>query len=102
MRDPCPRCVPLLRGLIHVALPEDHPLCEAERVRLQDLRDARWIGEPRGDCHVFTIRACAQHGFDAHVDVCSSHYAASMELLRPAVRWPWFRRLPHGNLRREP
>jgi len=79
--DDALRRVPLLHDPIYVALREDHTLCAAEHVRLEDLRDARWIGEPRGDCHLFTIRACAQHGFDAHVDVSSSDYDVSMELL---------------------
>lgn len=75
------RRVPLLRDAMCVALRDDHPLCSAEHVRLEDLRDARWIGEPRGDCHLFTTRACAQHGFEAHVEVSSSDYGVSMELL---------------------
>ncbi len=76
------RSVPLMRDPFLVALPVDHPLAGSERVALEDLRDARWVGEPRGDCHLFTLRACALHGFEALVDFCSSDYAVSIELLR--------------------
>ncbi len=81
-RDAGVRSVPLLRDPFLVALRDDHPLAASERVALEDLHDARWIGEPRGDCHLFTRRACAQRGFEARVDFYSSDYAVSIELLR--------------------
>jgi DNA-binding transcriptional LysR family regulator len=73
--------VSLVQDPIMVALPEGHRLSSEPVVRLEDLRHARWIAEPRGDCHLFTVRACAAHGFDAQVDFASSDYRVSMELL---------------------
>jgi len=75
----------LLEEPLFVVLPSGHPLARGA-VRLEDLRDERWIGaSPHGECHEMTYNACAMAGFEPRVDFLVDDYAVAIALVEQAL-----------------
>jgi molybdate transport repressor ModE-like protein len=65
----------LLTEAMHLALPRNHPLAGAERVRLADLADASWLcGVRPSSCAEAILQACRDAGFEPRIAFESDEY----------------------------
>jgi DNA-binding transcriptional LysR family regulator len=75
----------LLEEPLFVVLPIGHRLA-ARPVRLEDLRDERWIAaSPDGECSEMTDNACAMAGFEPRVDFLIDDYAVAIALVEQGL-----------------
>lgn len=67
--------VPLLTESMHIALPRDHGLAKAERVRMADLADEPWLAGVRpSSCGDAIAKACLEAGFEPRIAFESDEY----------------------------
>jgi molybdate transport repressor ModE-like protein len=67
--------VPLLTESMHLALPREHPLAEAEAVRLADLAEGAWLcGVCPSSCGDVVKEACRAAGFEPQIAFESDEY----------------------------
>lgn len=65
----------VLTESMHIALPRDHPMAEAEAVDLADLADEAWLcGRRPSSCAEVVVAACRRAGFDPPIDFESDDY----------------------------
>jgi molybdate transport repressor ModE-like protein len=65
----------LLTESMYVALPRDHPLAGADRVRLADLADEAWVcGTRPSSCSQAVVETCRAAGFEARIAFESDEY----------------------------
>lgn len=75
----------LLEEPLFVVLPSGHRLARGA-VRLEDLRDDRWISaSPHGECHEMIGNACAMAGFEPRVDFFVDDYALAIALVEQGL-----------------
>ena len=80
--------VHLLDDPMYLALPTDHPLAGAPRLRLRDLADDAWIqGQQSAGCacNRLALRACQGAGFEPRVAFESSDWTAVQGLVAAGV-----------------
>jgi DNA-binding transcriptional LysR family regulator len=66
----------LLTESMHVALPRDHPLAAADRVRLADLAEEAWVcGTRPSSCSRAVLETCRAAGFEPRITFESDEYA---------------------------
>ena len=66
----------LLTESMHVALPRDHPLAAADRVRLADLAEEAWVcGTRPSSCSRAVLETCRAAGFEPRIGFESDEYA---------------------------
>jgi DNA-binding transcriptional LysR family regulator len=66
----------LLSESMYVALPRDHPLAAADRVRLADLAGEAWVcGTRPSSCSRAVVETCRAAGFDPRIAFESDEYA---------------------------
>jgi molybdate transport repressor ModE-like protein len=66
---------PLLTESMYVALPRDHPLAEAKKVRLADLAEESWLcGVRPSSCGEIIVEACRGAGFEPRIALESDEY----------------------------
>jgi DNA-binding transcriptional LysR family regulator len=66
----------LLSESMYVALPRDHPLAAADRVRLADLAEEAWVcGTRPSSCSRAVVETCRAAGFDPRIAFESDEYA---------------------------
>jgi DNA-binding transcriptional LysR family regulator len=71
--------IPLMEEAVHIVLPGEHPLVDAEEVALTSLRDSRWIaGCP--DCRGYLVQACHRAGFAPDIAFETDDYVALQNL----------------------
>jgi DNA-binding transcriptional LysR family regulator len=70
-----------------VALPARHPLARAQAVRLDDMRDERWLegAGPDAAAALVLVRACEPLGFDPDIVFSCGNYHAVQELVRHGI-----------------
>ncbi|WGL51718.1 LysR family transcriptional regulator [Nocardioides sp. BP30] len=67
---------------IHVLLPEDHRLADADRIRLEDLREETFIANPASyNLRQLTERWCHDAGFTPDVAIEVTEFATIRELI---------------------
>jgi DNA-binding transcriptional LysR family regulator len=65
----------LLDESMYLALPREHPLAKAKRVRMADLADEAWLcGVRPSSCGEAIVKACREAGFDPHIAFESDEY----------------------------
>ena len=65
----------LLTESMYVALPRDHPLAGADRVRLADLADEAWVcGTRPSSCSQAVVETCRAAGFEPRIAFESDEY----------------------------
>jgi molybdate transport repressor ModE-like protein len=65
----------LLSESMYVALPRDHPLAGADRVRLADLADEAWVcGTRPSSCSQAVVETCRAAGFEPRIAFESDEY----------------------------
>ena len=65
----------LLTESMYVALPRDHPLAGADRVRLADLADEAWVcGTRPSSCSEAVVETCRAAGFEPRIAFESDEY----------------------------
>jgi molybdate transport repressor ModE-like protein len=65
----------LLTESMYLALPRDHPLAKAEKVRIADLADESWLcGVRPSSCGEVILSACREAGFEPRVAFESDEY----------------------------
>jgi DNA-binding transcriptional LysR family regulator len=66
----------LLSESMYVALPRDHPLAAADRIRLADLAEEAWVcGTRPSSCSRAVVETCRAAGFDPRIAFESDEYA---------------------------
>jgi len=66
----------LLSESMYVALPRDHPLAAADRVRLADLAEEAWVcGTRPSSCSRAVVETCRAAGFEPQIAFESDEYA---------------------------
>lgn len=67
---------------MHVALPPDHPLADAEAISLDQLADDPWLcGASECSCRKLTVRSCERAGFHPQISYESNDYAVMQALV---------------------
>ena len=65
----------LLTESMYLALPRDHPLADADRVRLAELADEPWLSGVRpSSCGEVIVKACRDAGFEPRIAFESDEY----------------------------
>jgi DNA-binding transcriptional LysR family regulator len=76
----------LLDDPLHLALPNDHPLAEREKVELGDLREEAWVQTSAASpCAKHVIRSCHAAGFEPTVSFESDDYQTVQGLVAAGV-----------------
>jgi DNA-binding transcriptional LysR family regulator len=80
------RRVDLLEDVMYVALPDGHPLADAPRLRLEDLREEAWVQtSAQSPCARHVVRVCHSAGFEPTVSFESDDYAVVQGLVAAGV-----------------
>ncbi|MFC7826104.1 LysR family transcriptional regulator [Streptomyces sp. NPDC057375] len=83
--DPRFTRVPLLADPLDVALPGDHPLARAERLRLADLAAEPWIFGGSGPWSDITRGACEAAGFRPHQGHAAAGWPAILAMVEAGM-----------------
>jgi DNA-binding transcriptional LysR family regulator len=76
----------LLEDPMHLALPAEHPLAQAPRVTLGDLRDDQWVQtSATSACARHVVRSCLAAGFEPDVAFESDDYDTVQGLVAAGV-----------------
>jgi len=88
--------VPLIREPLVLAVHEGHPLAKNKSIRLQDLRNEKFITmSPRSTLYALTFEHCRSAGFEPHIPfICDDPYYVRKYVsenmgvsLAPAISW---------------
>jgi DNA-binding transcriptional LysR family regulator len=80
------RRFPLLDDPLHLALPDDHPLTERKRLRLEDLSEDSWVQTSAASpCAKHVVRCCHAAGFEPRVSFESDDYQTVQGLVAAGV-----------------
>jgi DNA-binding transcriptional LysR family regulator len=78
--------VELLEDPMYLALPSDHPLAGAQKLRLEDLKAQAWVQTARSSpCARHVVRCCHAAGFEPHVAFESDDYQTVQGLVAAGV-----------------
>ncbi|MBD0418346.1 LysR family transcriptional regulator [Streptomyces sp. TRM S81-3] len=83
--DPRFTRVPLLADPLDVALPRDHPLAGADRLRLADLAAEQWIFGGSGPWSDITRAACEAAGFRPHQGHAAAGWTAILAMVEAGM-----------------
>lgn len=87
---------PLIQERIVLAVHEDHPLAQKDSVRMQELREEKFITmSPRSTLYAITYEQCRSAGFEPHVPfICDDPYYVRKYVsenmgvsLAPSISW---------------
>jgi DNA-binding transcriptional LysR family regulator len=80
------RRIDLLEDPMYLALPNEHPLADAPRIRLQDLRGESWVQTSAASpCARHVVRSCHAAGFDPAVSFETDDYQTVQGLVAAGV-----------------
>jgi DNA-binding transcriptional LysR family regulator len=80
------RRIDLLEDPMYLALPEDHRLADAPRIRLQDLSDESWVQTAAASpCARHVVRSCVVAGFEPSVSFETDDYQTVQGLVAAGV-----------------
>jgi DNA-binding transcriptional LysR family regulator len=80
------RRIELLEDPMYLALPDDHPLADAPRIRLRDLSSASWIQTSAASpCARHVVRSCHAAGFEPDVSFETDDYQTVQGLVAAGV-----------------
>jgi DNA-binding transcriptional LysR family regulator len=78
--------IDLLEDPMYLALPNDHPLADAPRIRLQDLTDESWVQTSAASpCARHVVRSCHAAGFEPTVSFETDDYQTVQGLVAAGV-----------------
>jgi DNA-binding transcriptional LysR family regulator len=80
------RRIDLLEDPMYLALPDDHRLADAPRIRLEDLSDESWIqNSAASPCARHVVRSCHAAGFEPSVSFETDDYQTVQGLVAAGV-----------------
>src|SRR3954464_3555707 len=80
------RRMELLEDPMYLALPDEHPLADAPRIRLQDLSDQSWVQTTAASpCARHVVRSCHAAGFEPTVSFETDDYQTVQGLVAAGV-----------------
>src|SRR3954449_2970443 len=80
------RRMELLEDPMYLALPDEHPLADAPRIRLQDLSDQSWVQTAAASpCARHVVRSCHAAGFEPTVSFETDDYQTVQGLVAAGV-----------------
>src|SRR3954447_17758392 len=80
------RRMELLEDPMYLALPDEHPLADAPRIRLQDLSDESWVQTSAASpCARHVVRSCHAAGFEPSVSFETDDYQTVQGLVAAGV-----------------
>jgi DNA-binding transcriptional LysR family regulator len=80
------RRIDLLEDPMYLALPKDHPLADAPRIRLQDLSGESWVQTSSASpCARHVVRSCHAAGFEPSVSFETDDYQTVQGLVAAGV-----------------
>jgi DNA-binding transcriptional LysR family regulator len=80
------RRIDLLTDPMYLALPDDHPLADAPRIRLQDLSPESWVQTSAASpCARHVVRSCHAAGFEPTVSFETDDYQTVQGLVAAGV-----------------
>src|SRR3954471_17792465 len=80
------RRMELLEDPMYLALPDEHPLADAPRIRLQDLSDQSWVQTTAASpCARHVVRSCHAAGFEPAVSFETDDYQTVQGLVAAGV-----------------
>src|SRR4051794_2339288 len=94
------RRIDLLKDPMYLALPDEHPLADAPRVRLQDLSGESWVQTSAASpCARHVVRSCHAAGFEPSVTFETDDYQTVQGLVAAGVGVALIPQLALSNVR---
>src|SRR3954465_3030731 len=94
------RRIDLLEDPMYLALPDEHPLADAPRVRLQDLSGESWVqASAASPCARHVVRSCHAAGFEPSVTFETDDYQTVQGLVAAGVGVALIPQLALSNVR---